>query len=164
MIISLIFAADSNHLIGVKNKLPWYLPADLKYFKKITIGNPVIMGRKTYESMGKPLPERRNIIITRNKKFNAEGCEVVGSINEAIDLCKATEADNPEIFIIGGAEVFKTALPLCCKIYLTHIHHKFEGDTHLPAIDFKKWRLLSLQPHKADEQNKFDYSFLVFER
>ena len=124
------------------------------------MGKTVVMGRKTFDSMGKPLPGRRNIVITRNHNFNAEGCEIVGSVIQSISLFK----DEEEAFIIGGAEIFKQAIPVCTKLYLTKIHYAFEGDTYFPEIDLDKWKLISETHHLADEKNKFDYSFLVYEK
>src|SRR5258708_7509586 len=124
--ISIIVALSENNLIGVNNQLPWRLSADLKRVKAITMGHPLIMGRKTFESIGKPLPGRTNIVITRNKDFKADGCFVVSSLKEAIEKAK----DDSEIFIFGGGEIFREALPIVNKIYMTRIHHHFEGDTY----------------------------------
>lgn len=156
--LSIIVALDSNNLIGAANKLPWHLPADLKHFKNTTIGKTVIMGRKTFDSMGKPLRERRNIVITRNKNFVATGCEVVSSLDEAIKLCQ----NEKEVFLIGGAEIIKHALPLCNKLYLTRIYHEFEGDTFLNDLDLSKWRLVDEQDHEADDKNKWSFSFYTY--
>lgn len=156
--LSIIVALDSNNLIGSNNKLPWHLPADLKNFKNITIGKTVIMGRKTYESIGKPLKERRNIVITRSKNYIAMGCEVVTSLEESIELSK----NDSEVFIIGGAQIIQQALPLCSKLYFTRIYHEFEGDTFLNDLDLSKWRLVSEQNHEADEKNKWSYSFYIY--
>src|ERR1700749_3703820 len=122
MIVSIVVAISQNHVIGKDNKLLWYLPNDLKHFKDITTGHTVIMGRKTYESVGKPLPNRRNIIITR-QNITIEGCEVVSSIEEAIKLCQTEQ----EVFIVGGAEIYKQSLPLVNRIYLTIVHHSFDA-------------------------------------
>lgn len=156
--LSLIVAVDENNLIGNKNQLPWHLPADLKYFKSLTTGHPIIMGRKTFQSIGKPLPNRRNIIITRNKNFVAEGCEFFFDLKEAIKSC----ITNQECFVIGGAELFRMALPIADRLYLTKIHHSFEGDTHFPAIKNVDWELISEEKHSPDEKNKYSYSFLVY--
>lgn len=157
--LSLIVAVDENNLIGNKNQLPWHLPADLKYFKALTTGHPIIMGRKTFESIGKPLPNRRNIIITRNKSFAAEGCDVFFDLTDAIKSCN----NNQECFVIGGSELFKMALPIANRLYLTKIHHLFEGDTHFPAIKNADWKLTSEEKHNPDEKNKYSYSFLVYD-
>lgn len=162
MIISLIVAASSNNVIGKDNKLPWHLPNDLKYFKNTTWAMPIVMGRKTYESIGKPLPGRLNIVITRNGGWNAAGVTVVHTIEEAIDL--AASKDVKEIFIIGGAEIFLSLLPQAGRIYLTRIHQNFEGDVFFPAIDEKNWKLAMNRDCAADEKNKYPHSFQVWER
>lgn len=154
--ISLIVAMDKNRLIGNNNQLPWHLPADLKHFKEITTGHPIIMGRKTYESIGKPLPNRKNIIITRQPDFNAQGCIVANSIEDAVK-----KAGNPEeIFIIGGTEIFKQSLDLADKIYLTEIHHSFDGDTYFPNLD-NKWKETERVTFNPDEKNLYPYSFVT---
>lgn len=161
MKISLIVAASVNNVIGDSNKLPWYLPADLKHFKKITMGHHMIMGRKTYQSIGKPLPGRVSIVVTRNKDFSAPGCKVVHSIKEALKFAK-NEGEN-EVMVIGGGEIFKQALPLANHIYLTRIFSDIKGDVKidLPLKDFVK---VSEEKHSKDQKNKYDYSFLEFER
>src|SRR6201996_5416501 len=126
MTVSIVVAISENHVIGKDNKLLWHLPADLKHFKEITTGHTVIMGRKTYESVGKPLPNRRNIIITR-QNIKIAGCEVVNSIDSAIALCK----DEEEVFIVGGSEIYKMAMPVTGRIYLTLVHREFEADSFL---------------------------------
>lgn len=161
MKISLIVAISENGVIGKNNQLPWHLPADLKYFKSLTTGHCVIMGRKTYESIGKPLPNRFNIIITRSRDFTPPGCLVVNSIEEAI---KAGKNCKTEVFIIGGADIFKQSLKLANRIYLTKIHKTFEGDTFFPYPDPKEWHQVSEEKKSYDEKNPYDYSFLVFER
>src|SRR3978361_420580 len=135
MIISDVVAIAENHAIGKNNQLLWYLPADLKHFKNITTGHTIIMGRKTYDSVGKPLPNRRNIIITR-QDIAIEGCEVVKSIEEALAL----SADEKEVFIVGGAEIYRQSIHLTDRIYLTIVHQKFDADTFFPAIDNTEWR------------------------
>jgi dihydrofolate reductase len=162
MKISLLVAADENNVIGKDNKLPWNLPADLKYFKNLTWSMPVLMGRKTFESVGKPLPGRRNIVITHNKAWTAVGAEVAHTIKEAIAMAK--ESDVKEIFVIGGAEIFKEVLPQANRIYLTRIHHLFEGDAFLPEINKAEWRLVKNIDCKKDEKNPYDYSFQTWER
>lgn len=160
--ISLLVAADENNVIGKDNKLPWHLPADLKYFKNLTWSMPVLMGRKTFESVGKPLPGRRNIVITYNKTWAAEGAEVAHSIGEAIALAK--ESDVKEIFVIGGAEIFKEVLPKANRIYLTRIHHQFEGDVFLPPVNNTEWQLVKTIDCNKDDKNTYDYSFQTWER
>lgn len=161
-ILSAIVAISENHVIGYQNQLPWHLPADLKHFKDITTGHPIIMGRKTYQSIGKPLPNRSNIIITRDPDFMAAACLIAASIEEAILLAATTNTN--EAFIIGGAEIYKTSLPLVQRIYLTVIHHTFAGDAFFPILDENTWKEVSREDHAADEKNAFHYSFIVMER
>ncbi len=162
MILSLIVAADENNVIGRDNKLPWHLPNDLKYFKNITWGMPVVMGRKTFESIGKPLPGRTNIVVTRNMNWKGDGAIVVHQVNEAIEV--ATSYDVKEIYIIGGAALFATTLADANRLYLTRIHHQFEGDVFFPAIDEKIWLLKKETFCDADEKNAFPHSFQSWER
>ena len=157
--ISLIFAMDKNNGIGYNNRLPWYLPADFAYFKKVTMGQPVIMGRKTFESIGKPLPGRLNIVITRSASFSHEGCIVVNSVDKAKELTKDKEA-----FIIGGAEIYRAFLPIADKLYITVIDKTFEADTFFPEIDYSKWELVSSELGVKDEKNPLDYTFFVYQR
>ncbi|MFA5297823.1 MAG: dihydrofolate reductase [Lutibacter sp.] len=159
--ITIIAAIAENNALGKGNKLIWYLPADLKRFKKSTLNHWVIMGRKTYESIVKPLQNRTNILITRNKNYKAEGCIVVNSIEEAIQLA-IKEDKNP--FILGGAEIYKQAMPFTDKLDLTFVHHKFDADVFFPEIDKTIWKETSREDFKADEKNKYDYSFVTFER
>ena len=160
MILSLIAAMAKNNVIGSNNSLIWHLPADLKHFKNITSGHTVIMGRKTYESIGKPLPNRRNIVITHSDTFTAEGCEIFYSLQEAVDACLEEE----EVFIIGGAEIYKQSLHAADKLYITRIYKEFEGDAHFPEFSLSEWRLLSYYRHHADEKNEHEYSFSEYER
>jgi dihydrofolate reductase len=159
MIISIVVAIAENHAIGKDNKLLWHLPNDLKHFKTITSGHTVIMGRKTYDSVGKPLPNRRNIIITR-QHIEIAGCEVVNSLEEAVALCK-TEG---EVFIVGGAEIYRQAMAITNKIYLTIVHRSFEGDTYFPKIEENVWVETEREDHDADEKNKIAYSFITLVR
>jgi dihydrofolate reductase len=159
MIVTDVVAISENHVIGKDNKLLWYLPNDLKHFKEITSGHTIIMGRKTYESVGKPLPRRRNIIITR-QAITIEGCEVVNSIEAALALCK----DEQEVFIVGGAEIYRQSLPLTDRIYLTIVHKKFEGDSFFPEIDKTAWKEVFREDHLPDEKNLLSYSFITLER
>src|ERR1700761_936022 len=131
MIVSAVVAISENHAIGKDNKLLWYLPNDLKHFKEITTGGCIIMGRKTFDSVGKPLPRRCNIIITRQANVTIEGCEVVNSVEAALALCE----NEAEVYIVGGAEIYKLALPQTDRIYLTIVHKQFEGDSFFPEID-----------------------------
>ncbi|GGG13955.1 dihydrofolate reductase [Lysinibacillus alkalisoli] len=155
--ISLIVAHDNNRVIGHQNKMPWHLPGDLQYFKKQTLGKPVIMGRKTFESIGKPLPERRNIVITRDKFYDAEGVALASSLEEALKLAGNVD----EIMVIGGEQIFTQALPLAERIYVTKINHEFEGDTHFPT--YKDFHKVSEQaPITADEG--FTFTYAVYEK
>jgi dihydrofolate reductase len=159
MTVSIVVAISENHAIGKDNKLLWYLPRDLKHFKEITSGHTVIMGRKTYDSVGKPLPNRRNIIITR-QQIEIPGCEVVNSVEHALDLCK----DLAEVFIVGGAEIYKQAMHLTDRIYLTIVHANFDADTYFPEIKAGIWKETERQDHEADEKNALPFSFITFER
>ncbi|WP_456376145.1 dihydrofolate reductase [Lutibacter sp.] len=158
--ITIIAAIAENNALGKDNKLIWHLPADLKRFKKVTLNHYVIMGRKTYESLGKPLPNRTNVIITRNLNFKAEGCIVVNSLQKAIEVSK--EDKNP--YILGGAEIYKQAITIADKLDLTFVHHKFEADVFFPEIEATIWKEISREYFKADEKNNYDYSFVTFER
>lgn len=160
--LSFIVAADENNVMGKNNQLPWTLPNDMKYFKNQTWGMTVIMGRKTLESFGKPLKGRKNIVITRNKNWKQQGVDQAHSLDAAIEMAKKNGAK--EIFIIGGAEIFKEAMPIANKIYLTRIHHRFEGDVFFPPIYTNEWNLMKNFFCEADEKNKFAHSFQVWER
>ena len=160
MIVSLVAAAAENNVIGKNNTLPWCMPADMKFFKNLTMGHTVVMGRKTYESMGKPLPGRKNIIITRNKDYKAEGCVVLSSFSDVLEHCKAES----EIYVIGGAEIFHQQMNSADKIYLTRIHHSFEGDAYFPDIDMNEWAEAKRTDFSADEKNHYNYSFIEFSR
>lgn len=162
MILSLLVAASENNVIGKDNKLPWHLPDDLKYFKNLTWAMPILMGRKTFDSIGKPLPGRKSIVITRNKNWSHEGVDVVHSIEEAVDQAQSYGAK--EIFVIGGAEIFKTALPTADRIYLTRIHHQFDGDVFFPTIDEKEWALVSKRICEKDAKNTYDHTYQVWEK
>lgn len=158
--ISLMLAMDENRVIGKDNQLPWHLPADLQYFKKVTMGHPIVMGRKTYESIGRLLPGRENIIITRNKSFQVNGAVIlhnVAVIKEYADKCEK------EVFVIGGAEIFREILPETDKLYITQIHHTFEGDTYFPQIDSNQWRVTSSVKGKVDELNVYQHDFNILE-
>jgi dihydrofolate reductase len=159
MKISIVVAISENNAIGKNNQLLWYLPADLKHFKNITTGHTVIMGRKTYESLGKPLPNRRNIIITR-QDITIEGCEVAKSIADALAL----GAGEKEIFILGGAEIYQQSIHLTDRIYLTIVHQKFDADSFFPEINYDEWQETEREDHQPDEKNKFAYSFITLER
>jgi len=158
--ISIVVATDQKNAIGKNNQLLWHLPNDLKFFKKITSGGTIIMGRKTYNSIGKPLLNRRNIVISRQDNLVIEGVEVFNSIEKAIQAC---ENEN-EIFIIGGAEIYKQALPLTTKVYLTQVHHIFEADTYLTGFSISDWQLISKEDHYKDEKHLYNYSFLILKK
>ena len=160
--LSHIVAASENNIIGINNGLPWHLPSDFKYFKNKTWSLPVIMGSNTFESMKKDLPGRINIVVTRRTDWYPKNVFIANNINEAI--AKAKESDAKEIFIIGGGKVFKETINLVDRIYLTRVHTKVEGDTSYPQIDLTKWKLLSEQPHPADQKNNYSYTFEVWEK
>jgi len=162
MTVSMIVAVSSNGVIGRDGGLPWYLPADLKHFKRTTMGHHLIIGRRTWEELGKPLPGRTMVIVTRSRQFAPDGATVVGSLEQALEL---TAADD-EPFIGGGAQIYRLALArdLVDRIYLTRIHAEVEGDTFLPEIDFANWGLVSDEDYEADEKNEYPYSFLIYER
>lgn len=150
----------TNRVIGINNGLPWHLPNDLRHFRRTTTGHAVIMGRKNYESIGKPLPDRTNIVVTRNPDYRAPGCVVVHSLAEAI---AAAGADN-EIFVIGGAEIYAQALPLARHMHLTLVHADVAGDAYFPEFDWKAWHLVSREDHDVDDRHAYRYSFLTLER
>ncbi len=155
--IKIIVATSKNRIIGNDNKLIWKLSSDLKRFKELTSGNPVVMGRKTFESIGKPLPNRRNIIITRNLEYQVDGCEVVSSLEEAFLLT------NNDCFIIGGGEIYKQSMEVAEKIYLTLVNCEVEGDTHFPEIG-SDWKKISRRDFESDEKNEYNYSFIEYEK
>lgn len=159
MSISFIFAMDRNRAIGKDNGLPWHLPADLRFFKRVTMGNPILMGRKTYDSIGKPLPGRENVILTQNKAFTAEGCVVTHSVAEALARYK-----DQELFVIGGVEAFRLFLPYVTRMYITKIEHEFEADTFFTQLDLSDWKLLSSEQGPQDERNPYEYNFCVYEK
>jgi len=159
-------AMAENGVIGVNNKLPWRLPNDLRYFKAVTMGKPVIMGRKTHQSIGRPLPGRTNIVISRDGKAEYEGCSTVTSLQEAIEL-----ADNialidgaSEAIAIGGAQIYALALPLAERIYLTQVHARINGDTYFPQLDMDEWQQVGREDFSAEDDNPYDYSFVVLDR
>ncbi|WHY32774.1 dihydrofolate reductase [Cytobacillus firmus] len=159
--ISLMWAMDENRVIGRDNKLPWHLPEDLKFFKRTTMGHPIAMGRKTWDSIGRPLPGRENIVITRNNSFSCDGCTVVHTVEELLNYSGDRE---DEIFVIGGAEIFKAILPAADRLYLTMIYDEFEGDTYFPELDMSEWDLLSREKGTRDEKNPYDFEFLIYKR
>ncbi len=161
MKISLIVAMASNRAIGLDGKMPWHLSADLKNFKKITLGSPIIMGRKTFDAIGKPLPGRTNIIISRNPAFTAEGCQVFGTLETA--LAYASQHAQ-QVFVIGGAELYRLALPLAQTLYLTEIAQAFSGDTFFPEVDRSEWSESHCQLIDDDASVPFHYRFMTLER
>jgi dihydrofolate reductase len=158
--ISSIVAMAENGVIGRNNQLPWHLPADLKHFKNITSGHAILMGRKTFESIGRPLPQRTNIVLTRNERYQADGCLIAKTLEEAVALTPPHQ----DLFIIGGAEIYKQYLPQVQKLYLTLIHQSFSGDAYFPAIDMNDWKETSRIRHEADEAHAYAYSFVELER
>jgi dihydrofolate reductase len=165
MKLALIAAYAQNNVVGIDNKLPWHLPEDLKYFKRITTGKAIIMGRKTYESIGRPLPNRTNIVITRNADFTAPGIEVVNSLDAAIELAQSINEINgtEEVMVIGGAQIYNESLPKADRLYLTHVHAEVKGDAHFPQVDFSVWKEVGREDYKASETNPYDYSFAVYD-
>ena len=159
--ITLVVAMGLNREIGVDNQLPWHLPKDLKHFKEITSGHPIIMGRKTYESIGKPLPNRTNIVISRKKHWFEEGILIVGSIKEAIKFGQKIDED---IFIIGGGNIFEQTMDIADKLEVTEIKTNIEADTFFPKIDPKIWTKTDEVCHEKDEKNNFDFCFQTFQR
>ena len=159
-LLSLIVAMDNNRLIGSNNALPWNLPADLAFFKRTTMGKPIVMGRKTYESIGKPLPGRRNIVVTRNRNYRAPGCDIVAGVDEAMQLCEPV----PEIMLIGGASLYQQSIERANYLYITQIHHSFDGNTWFPEFDERLWSIESRDDFDPDENNLHPYSFVKFVR
>jgi len=158
--IALIVAMAENRVIGRDNQLPWRLSADLKHFKRVTLGKPVVMGRKTWESIGRPLPGRDNIVVTRAMDYTAAGAQVVHSIDAALRAA----GDAPEIMVIGGARLYEQTLERAGRIYLTLVHAVVEGDALFPCIDPDAWRVIGSESFRADDRNEYDYSFKVLER
>lgn len=158
--ISIIVAMAENRVIGVNNTLPWRLPADLRHFRRLTTGHHVIMGRRNYESIGRPLPDRTNIVVTRNPAYRAPGCRVRHSLEDAL----RDVGNDPEVFIIGGAEIYRQALGKADRIYLTLVHATIGGDTRFPEFDTREWNETSRARHEADEKNPYAYSFVTYDR
>jgi len=162
MIITLVVAASRNNVIGKDNQLLWRLPNDTRYFKNVTWGMPVIMGRKTFESLGKPLGGRTNIVLTRNSGWKAQGITTVKNLDDALFLAK--EMDVKEVMVIGGGEIYKMAMPKAGRIHITRVEADLEGDAYFPEIDPLLWKLVSREDHPADEKHQYAYSFQVWER
>lgn len=159
MKISMIVAMGTNHVIGFNNKMPWHLPNDLNHFKQTTLNHPVVMGRKTFQSIGRPLPQRRNVVISKSG-FLSNEVEVVGSLDEALDLLK----DEAEIFIIGGGTIYEQMIAHAHMLYVTEIEGEFEGDTYFPKIDSNEWNLVGEKSAYRDEKNSHNHIFKTFER
>ncbi len=166
MRLALIAAVSDNGVIGRDNKLPWYIPADLRYFKQVTLGKPVLMGRKTWESMNRALPGRSNIVITRQPGYQAEGASVVADLGAAIALAESVALIDgvEELMVIGGAEIYRLALPLADRLYLTEVHAEVAGDTFFPDWDRAAWREVAREQHQAPGEDSYRYSFTVYER
>jgi dihydrofolate reductase len=160
MRISIIAALDKNRVIGNTNALPWHLPADLKHFKALTLHKPIIMGRKTFASIGRPLPQRRNIVISQQPNWLAPGCEVASSLTAALRLTQ----DDAEVMVIGGAQIFAQALPLAERLYLTLIDYAFEGDVFFPPWDAAEWQEMERVTHHPENQQDYSYAFVVLEK
>jgi len=160
MSVSLIVAASTNNVIGSDGELPWHLPDDLRNFKRLTTGKPIVMGRKTHESIGRPLPDRRNVVITRDSDYEATGCDVVTSPEAAMELL----GDADEVIVIGGGQVYATFLPLADRIYLTRVHAEIDGDVMFPEVDENEWALHSCVAHDADTAHQYAFDVMLFER
>ncbi len=160
MLIVLIAAMDRNRLIGDGDRLPWHLPADLRRFRALTMGKPVVMGRRTHESIGKVLPGRRNIVLSRNSNYRASGCEVVSSLQQAFESCEGSD----ELMVIGGAQLYAQALPHARRMHLTLLHACFDGDTWFPDFDQREWREVKREDHAQDADSPCAYSFIDLER
>ncbi len=163
MEISIIVAISENYAMGLDNQMPWHLPADLQHFKRLTTGHTIIMGRKTYQSLPNgALPNRRNIVLSRAEKVETNQYEQASSLKEAFELCQNDE----KVFIIGGGSIYKQAidLPVVTTMHITWIHHKFDADVFFPKIDFTKWEEVEKETHKANEKNRYDYTFTTYKR
>jgi dihydrofolate reductase len=158
--ITLIAARARNGVIGRNNQMPWKIAGEQAYFKRMTMGSPIVMGRKTWESLGRPLPGRRNIVITRNPTYTATGADVVDSLDDALRLAGGSE----EVFVIGGAQLYAAAMPRAKRLLLTEIDADFDGDTFMPALDRNEWREMSREVHPPTTEQPFSYSYVVYER
>lgn len=162
MQICVIVAKSTNNIIGNGNQLLWRLPADLAYFKKITVGYPIIMGRKTFESIGRPLPKRVNVIISRNKDYQAEGCLLFDDWKDSITYFR--NRNTKKVFIIGGGQIYNLIVPIATQLFVTEVHIEIEGDTSFPVIDKNVWKEKSRESHKADDKNSLNYDFVTYSR
>ncbi len=156
--ITLVAALDEHRVIGHRGDLPWRLPADLKHFKRITMGHPLVMGRKTHESIGKPLPGRENIVLTRNRDYTAAGCTIAHSLDAAIT--HAANAGSGQVMVIGGASIFRRALPRATRMHLTVVAGRYDGDTFFPSFNSEQWRVVSSKQHPADDSNEAAMTFV----
>jgi len=157
--ISLIWAMDQQRLIGANNQMPWRLPADMAWFREHTLGKSVLMGRKTFDSIGKPLPKRRNIILSRQDDLTIEGCDVIHDLGDAV-----AEFEDTELMVMGGAEIYALTLPLAKRLYCTRIEETFEGDAWFPSIDMSQWQQIHAESHQPDEKNMYPYRFEIYAR
>lgn len=166
MRLAMIAAQSRNRVIGINNKLPWYLPEDLKYFKRVTLGKPIVMGRKTFESIGRPLPGRTNIVITRNLDWEHPGVRVVHDLKEGLELAESLALIDgvDEAVVIGGAEIYALCLPQAERLYLTQVHAEVDGDAFFPALESAEWHEVAREDFAADGPNPYDYSFVVLDR
>jgi dihydrofolate reductase len=162
--LSILVAMAKNRVIGKDNTLPWQLPPDLKRFKQLTMGHHIVMGRKTYESIGRPLPGRTSIIITRQPDYQVPGAIVVASIDQALKVSSEGQEIGQEIFVIGGAEIYQQALELCQRIYITEIQQEFDGDTLFPELNQQEWREISREKHRLNDGGGLEYHFVVLDR
>jgi dihydrofolate reductase len=162
--ISILVAMAKNRVIGRNNALPWQLPPDLKRFKELTMGHHIVMGRKTYESIGRPLPGRTSVIITRQPDYQVPGAIVVASIDQALKVCSAGKEVDQEIFVIGGAQIYRQSLGLCQRIYITEIQQEFDGDTLFPELNQQVWREISREKHRLNDDDGLEYHFVVLDR
>jgi len=160
MRLSIIVAMDEQGIIGTGGALPWHISADLKNVKRTTMGKPIIMGRKTHESIGRTLPGRENIILSRDQGFRSPGCTIFHDLDTALEYCR----DRDETFIMGGADLFQLTIGRVARIYLTEVHARVDGDTYFPQFNRREWRELSREDHPADDKNEYPYSFVVLDR
>jgi dihydrofolate reductase len=158
--ISLIVAVSTNNVIGVRGELPWHISEDLRRFRKLTTGKPMVMGRKTFDSIGQPLPERRNIVITRDPEFTAPGCDIVASPDAAIELV----GEAADVMVIGGSQIYAAFLPRARRIYLTRIHAHIDGDTYFEKLDEADWKLVACEEHAANEERRHGFAFMTYDR
>ncbi len=160
MSISLIVGVSTNTVIGVRGELPWHISEDLRRFRKLTTGKPMVMGRKTFDSIGQPLPERRNIVITRDPEFTAPGCDIVASPDAAIELV----GEAADVMVIGGNQIYAAFLPRARRIYLTRIHAHIDGDTYFEKLDEADWKLVACEEHAANEERRHGFAFMTYDR